>query len=38
MLLLYIRLSFSELVTVAAKNIAETAVVIGTAEAIEQRR
>lgn len=38
MFLLYIRLSVSELEAVAAKDVAETAVVIGTAEAIEQRR
>ena len=35
--LLYIRLSL-RLEAVAAKDVAETAVVIGTAEAIKQRR
>jgi len=38
MILLYIRLSVSFLEAVAAKDIAENAVVIGTAEAIKQRR
>ena len=38
MLLLYIRLSFSELVAVAANDVAENTVVIRTAEAAEQGR
>lgn len=38
MILLYIKLLISELEAVAAKDVAETAVVTHTAEAIEQRR